>query len=108
MNPGEIWLVSLPGSDGHEQAGTRPALIVSGIHANIVLVIPFTSNVQALRFPHTIKVQANKTNGLTADSIALVFHVRAIDTHRLTKRLGMADAPTMTSVQKELKGLLRL
>jgi mRNA-degrading endonuclease toxin of MazEF toxin-antitoxin module len=44
---GEIWLVSLDPSKGHEQQGTRPVLIVSPDRFNAVtrvpLVLPITS-----------------------------------------------------------------
>jgi mRNA-degrading endonuclease toxin of MazEF toxin-antitoxin module len=44
---GEIWLVSLDPSKGHEQHGTRPVLIVSPDRFNAVtrvpLVLPITS-----------------------------------------------------------------
>jgi mRNA-degrading endonuclease toxin of MazEF toxin-antitoxin module len=29
MNKGEIWMVEIPVSDGHEQSGLRPVLIFS-------------------------------------------------------------------------------
>ncbi len=47
MKRGEIWLVSLDPSKGHEQQGTRPVLIVSPDRFNAVtrvpLVLPITS-----------------------------------------------------------------
>lgn len=29
MKKGEIWLVELPSTNGHEQAGTRPVIILT-------------------------------------------------------------------------------
>jgi mRNA-degrading endonuclease toxin of MazEF toxin-antitoxin module len=47
MKRGEIWLVSLDPSSGHEQKGRRPALIVSPENFNRVtrvpVVLPITS-----------------------------------------------------------------
>lgn len=47
MNRGEIWLVSLDPSSGHEQKGRRPVLIVSPEAFNRVtrvpIVLPITS-----------------------------------------------------------------
>ena len=55
MQKGEIWLVELPSADGHEQAGTRPVAVLTETEANIAIVVPFTSNLQALRFPKSFK-----------------------------------------------------
>ncbi len=59
MKKGEIWLVEFPSTDGHEQTGNRPVIILADPKSNISIVIPFTSNLQALRFPHTC---GDKTN----------------------------------------------
>ena len=44
MKKGEIWLVELPSTNGHEQVGNRPVIILSDTESNISIVIPFTSN----------------------------------------------------------------
>jgi mRNA-degrading endonuclease toxin of MazEF toxin-antitoxin module len=61
MKRGDIVLVNLPQAAdgaGHEQVGTRPALIVHDDAASdtlsVVMIVPFTSNLTALRFPHII------------------------------------------------------
>ncbi|MBI2581466.1 type II toxin-antitoxin system PemK/MazF family toxin [Candidatus Woesearchaeota archaeon] len=51
MKKGEIWLVELPTTNGHEQEGYRPAMVLAEAEANIAIIVPFTSNLQALRFP---------------------------------------------------------
>ncbi len=66
MKKGEIWIVEFPALNGHEQAGTRPVIIMADTEANISIIIPFTSNIQALRLPHTIEVEASKENGLSS------------------------------------------
>ncbi len=73
MNKGEIWLVDLPPANGHEQSGTRPVILITETKANIAIIIPFTSNLQALRFPHTIEVKPSGKNGLSDISVALLF-----------------------------------
>ena len=89
MNKGEIWLVELPSTDGREQAGMRPAVILADTNVNVAVVVPITSNIQALRFPHTIELRPSKHNGLLAVSVLLAFHVRAVDRKRLqTWRTG--------------------
>ena len=43
MKRGEIWLVSLDPTQGHEQQGTRPVLIVSPDRFNAVTRVPIVA-----------------------------------------------------------------
>lgn len=93
MKRGDIVLVNLPQTAdgaGHEQVGTRPALIVhddaTSETLSVVMIVPFTSNLKAQRFPHTIVVEPTEENGLTVQSVLLVFQLRAIDRQRVTKK----------------------
>lgn len=108
MNKGDVWLVEFPSSDGHEQTGTRPVIVLADTEASIAIVVPLTSNVQALRFPHTIEVKPSKKNGLSASSIALVFQVRALDKKRLKKQIGILDEHIKKELDESLKKILRL
>jgi mRNA-degrading endonuclease toxin of MazEF toxin-antitoxin module len=63
MIKGEIWLAQFPQTDGREQSGTRPVIILAQLDPNIAIIIPFTSNVQALRYPNTIEVIPSSENG---------------------------------------------
>jgi mRNA-degrading endonuclease toxin of MazEF toxin-antitoxin module len=77
MRKGEIWRVRLPFATGHKQSGERPALIVQDNSFTgslpTILAVPFTSKLNAKRFPGTIVVQPDGKNGLTLPSVALVF-----------------------------------
>ena len=77
MTRDDIVLVNLPQTAdgaGHEQVGTRPALVVhndtTSETLSVIMVVPFTSNMKAQRFPHTIIVQPTGENGLTVTSVA--------------------------------------
>jgi len=108
MKKGEIWLVELPSSNGHEQAGMRPVVILVETQTNIDIVIPFTSNLQVLRFPNTIEVKPSQINGLTSISIMMVFQIRAIDKIRLKKKLGILDTEHIKEMDAMLKTMLKL
>jgi len=108
MKKGEIWIVEFPALNGHEQAGTRPVIIMADTEANISIIIPFTSNIQALRFPHTIEIEPSKENGLSSKSVALVFQIRAIDKKRMKKKIGITDAATIKRIDKMLKTILQI
>lgn len=108
MKKGEVWNVELPSPEGHEQTGTRPALILSEPEANTVIIVPFTSNIQALRFLHTIEIEPTKENGLLELSIALVFQVRAIDKKRLKEKVGDLEQEKLREIDAILKTILKL
>lgn len=108
MKKGEIWLVELPSTNGHEQAGKRPVIVIADTEANIVIIVPLTSNLQSLRFPHTMEVKPSKENGLNTVSIALIFQVRAIDKKRLKNKIGELEHSTLAEIDKMLKKILAL
>ena len=81
-------------------------IFLADTEANIAIIVPLTSNLQALRFPHTIEVKPTNVNGLAVDSIALVFQVRAIDKKRFQKKIGKAHSSTINELNRILKKLL--
>lgn len=104
MKKGEIWIVEFPSSmNGHEQAGNRPVIILADTEANISIIIPFTSNLQSLRFPFTVEVKPSSLNGLSTTSVALAFQMRAVDKKRIKKRIGVLEERVM----KELDGMIQ-
>jgi mRNA interferase MazF len=115
MKRGDIVLVNLPQTAdgaGHEQVGMRPALIVhedtTSETLSVIMIVPFTSNLKAGRFPHTILVEPTKENGLTTQSVLLVFQLRAIDKQRVTRTIGHLENDLIEKVNQEMKGLLGL
>lgn len=115
MKRGDIVLVNLPQSAdgaGHEQMGTRPALVVqndaSDESLSVIMIVPFTSNLKAQRFLHTVLIEPSKENGLTVPSILLVFQLRAIDKKRVAKKIGRLEIKLMGKVDQEIKDLLGL
>lgn len=108
MKKGEIWLVEIPSSNGHEQEGLRPAIILGETEANIAIVVPLTSNLQALRFLFTKEIKPSKINGLTTISIALFFQVRAIDKKRIITKIGYLEESILREMDAILKKMLKL
>ncbi|MDO8553324.1 MAG: type II toxin-antitoxin system PemK/MazF family toxin [Candidatus Micrarchaeota archaeon] len=106
MKKGEIWLFEFPSSNGHEQAGDRPAIVISASStANTVVIIPFTTNLQSLRFPSTLAVNQSKENGLIEESVALVFQIRAIDKKRMIKQVGSLESKYLKEIESMMKKL---
>jgi len=104
---GEIHLLRLDPTEGSEQAGTRPALVVSRDALNqaspVIVVCPFTDMKRVPRmYPCDVRVRAPE-GGLTRDSAVLTGQVRAVAKSRLVKRLGELSAETMHEVEQALK-----
>ncbi len=78
MARGDVLLVSLPASDGREQNGRRPAVAVQTDVAGepMLMVAPITSNLKALRFKFSVKVEPSTENGLDLPSVVMVFQMR--------------------------------
>ena len=108
MNKGEVWLVRLFEAAGREEQGFRPAVIIADTTTTIAVVIPLTSQARALRFPFTIEVESSEKNGLVLPSVALVFHIRAIDKSHLARRLGIIEKKYLLSIEGALKKLFGL
>ena len=111
MDKGEIGLFELPFQGGNEQAGMRLALIISvnNIQSHKMLsVVPFTSQLNAISFPDTFIVKPSIRNGLTSDSVALIFQLRAISSARLKKKLGNLEQTSLTQIENIIKTMLGL
>ncbi|HEX7860688.1 MAG TPA: type II toxin-antitoxin system PemK/MazF family toxin [Verrucomicrobiae bacterium] len=109
MKPGDLYWVEFPGGAGRAQAGRRPAIVVQGASASAklptVLLVPLTTQLDALRFPGTFLVESDSQNGLRLPSVALVFQMTAIDKRFLAHnfgRLSETDLQTVWSVFGEI------
>lgn len=108
MTKGEVWIVELPSANGHEQRGLRPAIVIADTATSIVTVIPCTANLQALRFPFTLRVDPSKKNGLDAPTIALLLQLRAIDRHRCVRKIGTVETETIRRINRLMRTFLGL
>jgi mRNA interferase MazF len=108
MKKSDVCIINLAVGVGHEQYGQRPAILISDTKTGIVIVIPRTSNLEALRFPFYFGNFANKQNNLKQKSVALIFHIRAIDKTRVSKVIGKINAQTQKKIDSILKEMLRL
>jgi mRNA-degrading endonuclease toxin of MazEF toxin-antitoxin module len=89
MNVGEIFWVEFPARGGRAQAGRRPAIVVQKDKTlPTVLLIPLTTQQDALRFSGTILIEPDANNHLRQPSVALVFQLTAIDKNFIKGKLG--------------------
>jgi mRNA interferase MazF len=106
---GDVWLVSLDPTIGHEVQKTRPAIVVSSNVYNrynwVVVVVPLTSHDVAEYDQVLIEPPEG---GLSSRSVTLPDQIRAVDRRRLAKRLGRVKAETMQRVDSSLRIVLDL
>ena len=101
---GEIWLINLDPTVGHEIKKTRPALIIQNNIGNkystTTIIAPLTSQKTNRVYPYEVLIQ-NK--GLACESKILLNHVRAIDKQRILKKLGFLNEEQMNQVNEAIK-----
>jgi mRNA interferase MazF len=107
---GDIWGVNLDPTIGREQAGARPALIISVDlfnhgPADLVVIVPLTSQEKGIPFHVPIHPPEG---GLTLRSFAKCEDVRSISRQRLKRRYGQVARKTMEQVEDRLRILLSL
>jgi len=108
---GSVVLVALDPTIGREQAGTRPAVVVSSTSVGsqqrfqMVGVIPVTSRIGLSQL---YPVLSPGTTGLRSPSTALVDQIRAVDPSRLIKLYGTTSGPELAAIDAALRQFLGL
>jgi|SRR5690349_18653997 mRNA interferase MazF len=102
---GDVWDLSLD-----EQAGTRPALILSEDlfnegPAELVVVMPITRSQRRIRWHVPV---TPPEGGLVSESFIQCQNLRAVSKQRLKRRRGKVGAPVMEQVEDRLRILLGL
>lgn len=107
---GDVWMVDLNPTTGREQAGKRPALVVSvdelnQSRAELVIVLPITSREKRIRSHVELK---KGEGGLAFRSFIKCEDVRSISIRRLGRRLGTIPTSALEVVEDRLRILLGL
>ena len=108
---GEVWFVDLNPTRGHEQAGRRPALIVSVDafnrgKAGLVFIVPLTTRFRGL--PTHVEVHP-PAGGVREESWARCEDLRSISVERLVNGpLGVVPVEALGAVEERLRLLLQL
>lgn len=104
---GEVYWVALDPARGHEQAKTRPCVIVSDTKINrrrgTVVVVPLTTTAQAALPPLLVAVPS-----MGADAKARTEHLRAVVKSRLGQRIGQIDDEDMLALERAIAKVLGL
>ena len=109
MKQGEIWEMYFDPVEGSEQAGRRPAVIISGnvlnTYLQVVIVCPLTTKIKG--YKGNVVVQPNATNNLQKTSEILTFHVRSVSKFRLKNKIGEISAEELQQILQGLNDILR-
>jgi mRNA interferase MazF len=103
---GDVVHVRLDPAEGSEQAGERPALVISpdviNLHCPVILIASLTSQKTAKVYPYEVLIDPPE-GGLKHRSKVLLMHLRSVDKRRLTGRYGAVTEETMGRVEEALK-----
>ena len=107
---GEVWEVNLDPTRGHEQAGRRPALVVTVDifnhgPAELVVVLPITTTAKGI--PLHVPLDPPE-GGVRRPSFIKCEDVRAVSRERLIVAWGPVSESTMRAVEERLRILLDL
>jgi mRNA-degrading endonuclease toxin of MazEF toxin-antitoxin module len=112
MTQGDVAWVTLPSGAGRAQAGRRPAIVLQNDETSrkipTALVVPLTTQKDALRFPGTVLVEPDDQNGLKHPSVALVFQLTTIDQKFIEGRLGTASGSVLASLLAALNDITEM
>ena len=109
---GDIVIVELDPTQGSEQRGTRPCLVVQNdvgnANAPTTIVVPFTTSFGEQLYPFEVLVPTEEC-ALREDSVALCSQIRTISIeHRITENLGSIPQERIDEVDTALEYSLGL
>lgn len=105
---GDVVVANLDPTIGVEIKKTRPVIVLSNDSINqlsqLVIVVPLTKNVAHLSPSHAVIPKG--VARLTFASKAVTEQIKAVDKHRLVKRLGSLSPSLLSQVERALKNTL--
>ncbi len=105
----DIWDVYFDPIKGSEQAGNRPAVVISGnvlnTNLDVIVVCPLSSSVHY--FEGNPVIEPDKINGLAKTSEILVFHIRSISKLRFKRKIGQISQNELETIKKTLNDILK-
>jgi mRNA interferase MazF len=108
MRQGDIYWTDLNPTQGSEQAGIRPVVIVSGNAMNqyfdVVIVCPLSSKIKQL--PGCVVIQQDDVNKLTSDSEVITFQIRAVAKRRLKSKVGEVTAGQLAAIRQGINDVM--
>ncbi|HLF05165.1 MAG TPA: type II toxin-antitoxin system PemK/MazF family toxin [Dehalococcoidia bacterium] len=111
MRRGEVYYIRLDPTEGSEQGGTRPAIIVSrdaiNLSSPVVVVAPCTTYQGQRLYPSQVLLQPPE-GGLTVRSVAMAEQIRTISTRRLGRLQGSLSRAALRQLERAMVHALDL
>jgi mRNA interferase MazF len=112
MKRGDVYDARLNPTEGSEQAGVSPIVIVSrdaiNKNSSVIVVVPFTKATNVKRnYPNNVRI-AKGEGGLIIELVFLGVQIRASSKSRLLRHRGMLLSETMQQVDRALRITLDL
>ena len=106
---GDVWLVDLGLTRGHEQAGPRPCVVltVEEFRAGYDLVVEVPTTRSRRELPAHVAIDPPE-GGLRFRCFAMCEHVRSVSVERLLERWGTVSPSTLAQIDLRLSYILRL
>lgn len=104
MTRGDVYRVRLPSQRGHEQRGSRYAVLVQAdelLDLSTVLVAPTSRSARPATFRPEVEIAAERTR-------VMVEQLRALDVQRLDNFAGRLSASEMRDIDEALTLVLAL
>lgn len=99
---GDIFMADLSITEGSEQGGFRPVLVIQNdkgnTHAPTVIIAPISSKIHKARLPTHVILDC-----LQRSSFVELEQIRTVDKRRLGRYLGQIDATTQERVNHAIK-----
>lgn len=106
MKRGEVWQVNLDPTLGAEIKKSRPCVIVNKdalAKLPLRIIVPLTAWKKKFDNAHWhVRVKPTKNNGLSKESSADTFQVRAVSEKRLTQKLGKLEPELIEKINVAL------
>ncbi len=104
---GDIYWANLDPTQGHEQSGLRPVLVLSqdvfNDRSGTVIAVALTSQEQKAGFPLTLELSATS---LPKRSWVKISQIRTLSVKRLGKKLGKASLQELEMVVEGLNEII--
>ena len=109
MRRGEVYWFEPDPIRGSEQAGRRPAVLVSRDSVNqaspVILVVPLTSYRGQHLYPSDVLIES-PDGGLGQDSVAMALHLRAVDKDRIGALIGELTPVSLVKLESAILQVL--
>ena len=103
----ELFFFDIPVQSGHVECGDRPSIVVNHSN-NVYTIVPVTTKMKAFGYNYVHVIEPDAINKLRAESVALVFHIMAIDSAWRRRKIGDLSDKDSGVITALLKEYLRL